>query len=97
MYYGQNFSWHRYSNVSDFSGICAVYTSWDSVLGKTYLLLFFDVLHMREGSRNAEGVKEMIKGRGRTAAKRNDVFVVLCSSENEKETVAVGRCQKDVF
>lgn len=52
---------------------------------------------MREGRRNAEGVKEMIKGRGRTAAKRNYVFVVLCTSENEKETVAVGRCQKDVF
>lgn len=52
---------------------------------------------MREGSRNAAGVKEMIKGTERTAAKRNDVFVVLCTSENEKEIVAVGRCQKDVF
>lgn len=61
------------------------------------MLLSFDVLHMREGSRNAEGAKEMIKGTERTAAKRNDVFVVLCTSENEKEIVAVGRCQKDVF
>lgn len=43
------------------------------------------------------GVKEMIKGTERTAAKLNDVFVVLCTSKNAKEIVAVGCCQKDVF
>lgn len=32
-----------------------------------------------------KGVKETIKGMEGTAAKLNDVFVVLCTSENEKE------------
>lgn len=44
-----------------------------------------------------KGVKEMIKGTERTAAKLNDVFVVLCTSENEKEILALGCCQKGVF
>lgn len=44
-----------------------------------------------------KGVKEMIKGTERTAAKLSDVFVVLCTSESVKEILAVGCCQKDVF
>lgn len=37
-----------------------------------------------------KGVKEMIKGTERTAAKLNDLFVVLCTSENEKGNTSCG-------
>lgn len=44
-----------------------------------------------------KGVGEMIKAAERTAAEQIDVFVELCTSENEREILAVGSCLKDVF
>lgn len=70
------------------------YTSWDSVPQKKtalesprYLLQSSFLMYCTRGNEAEmqKGVKETIKGMEGTAAKLNDVFVVLCTSENEKE------------